>query len=230
LFQSLFFPTAFAQSNTYALGGLPVSAVTFGQPAALAGLQKGDVIVSVNGTSLRATEHSKAIHVLNAAFSSSSTHVSLDVVRRVVAARISPCPRVTVVRRCHSPIDSDVNTLLGVKSPQLMSIAITGLGGGAFLPATGGTAPSEVQRAKPSAAPSPAVSVVDSTARCMFFAGLLLPVLLLALICFPRPQSISPVSVRFWRIGAAVCSSPALIVVANASCAAAVIALLVQVS
>jgi membrane-associated protease RseP (regulator of RpoE activity) len=90
-FQSLFFPTAFAQSNTYALGGLPVSAVTFGQPAALAGLQKGDVIVSVNGTSLRATEHSKAIHVLNAAFSSSSTHVSLDVVRRVEAARTTLC-------------------------------------------------------------------------------------------------------------------------------------------
>lgn len=111
-----------------------------------------------------------------------------------------------------------------------MSIAITGLGGGAFLPATGGTAPSEVQRANPSAAPSPAVSVVDSTARCMFFAGLLLPVLLLVLICFPRPQSISPVSVRFWRIGAAVCSSPALIVLADASPAAAVIALLIQVS
>jgi hypothetical protein len=60
---------------------LPVSAVTFGQPAALAGLQKGDVIASVNGTNLRAMEHSKAIHVLNAAFSSNSTFVSLDVVR-----------------------------------------------------------------------------------------------------------------------------------------------------
>jgi hypothetical protein len=69
------------QSYTYALGGLPVSAVTFGQPAALAGLQKGDVITSVNGTNLRSMDYSKAIHVLNAAFSSNSTHVALDVVR-----------------------------------------------------------------------------------------------------------------------------------------------------
>jgi C-terminal processing protease CtpA/Prc len=69
------------QSYTYALGGLPVSAVTFGQPAALAGLQKGDVITSVNGTIVRTMEYSKAIHVLNAAFSSDGTHVALDIVR-----------------------------------------------------------------------------------------------------------------------------------------------------
>ncbi len=132
---SLFWPTSFAQSNTYALGGLPVSAVTFGQPAALAGLQKGDVIVSVNGTSLRAAEHSRAIHLLNAAFSSNSTHVSLDVVRCSCSSPPITVSSVTLVRRCHSPIDSDVNTLLGVKNPQLMSIAITGLGGGArFFP------------------------------------------------------------------------------------------------
>jgi C-terminal processing protease CtpA/Prc len=70
-----------AQSYTYALGGLPVSAVTFGQPAALAGLQKGDVITSVNGSNLRSMEYSKAVHVLNAAFSSSGAHVALVVVR-----------------------------------------------------------------------------------------------------------------------------------------------------
>jgi membrane-associated protease RseP (regulator of RpoE activity) len=76
------------QSHTYALGGLPVSAVTFGQPAALAGLQKGDVIVSVNGTSLRSMDHSKALVVLNAAFSSNAAYVALDVVRREHAAHL----------------------------------------------------------------------------------------------------------------------------------------------
>jgi C-terminal processing protease CtpA/Prc len=75
------FSVTILQSYTYALGGLPVSAVTFGQPAALAGLQKGDVIIGVNGTSLRTIDHSKAIHVLNSAFSSSGSHVALDVVR-----------------------------------------------------------------------------------------------------------------------------------------------------
>jgi C-terminal processing protease CtpA/Prc len=66
--------------------------VTFGQPAALAGLQKGDVIVSVNGTSLRTIDHSKAIQVLNAAFASSGTHVSLDVVRCNESSTETNCP------------------------------------------------------------------------------------------------------------------------------------------
>ncbi len=110
--------------------------------------------------------------------------------------------------RHHSQFESDVNTLLGVKDPHALSIAITGLGGGAFLPATAEKSPKEAKAASaeahvamPAQASPHANGVVDSTARCMFFAGLLLPPLLLLLLCFPRPQSVSPVSVRFWRIG-----------------------------
>lgn len=103
--------------------------------------------------------------------------------------------------RYHSQIESDVNSLLGVKDSHLLSIAITGLGGGAFLPAAGEKSLAEAQGgAQLQTQPAPS-SVVDSTARCLFFAGLLLPFLLLALICLPRPQSTLPVSVRFWRIG-----------------------------
>jgi hypothetical protein len=88
-----------------------------------------------------------------------------------------------------------------VKDSNLLSIAITGLGGGAFLPAAGEKSVAETQGGSHSQASPAPTSVVDSTARCMFFAGLLLPFLLLALICLPRPQSTLPVSVRFWRIG-----------------------------
>jgi hypothetical protein len=112
---------------------------------------------------------------------------------------ISPHPSY----RYHSQFESDVNTLLGVKDQQLMSIAITGLGGGAYLPASGEKTPAETKggtQTKTQSSPSP-VSIVDTTARCMFFAGLLLPPLLLLLLFFPRPQSVAPVSVRFWRIG-----------------------------
>jgi hypothetical protein len=110
---------------------------------------------------------------------------------------ISPHPSY----RYHSQFESDVNTLLGVKDPHLMSIAITGLGGGAYLPASVEKTPAETKGgSQTQSSPSP-VSIVDTTARCMFFAGLLLPPLLLFLLCFPRPQSVAPVSVRFWRIG-----------------------------
>jgi len=99
--------------------------------------------------------------------------------------------------RYHSQIDTDVNSLLGVKDPHPLSIAITGLGGGAFLPAVAEKSVSELQSGNGSQASAPPL-VVDKTARCMFFAGLLLPLLLLVLICLPRPQS---PSVRFWRVG-----------------------------
>ena len=71
--------------------------------------------------------------------------------------------------RYHSQIESDVNSLLGVKDSHLLSIAITGLGGGAFLPAAGEKSLAEAQGgAQLQTQPAPS-SVVDSTARCLFF-------------------------------------------------------------
>lgn len=133
--------------------------------------------------------------------------------------------------RHHSQFESDVNTLLGVKDPQLMSIAITGLGGGAYLPASGDKTPAETKggsQTKTQSSPSP-VSIVDTTARCMFFAGLLLPPLLLLLLFFPRPQSVAPVSVRFWRIGEDCAVRSVTRLITDSFYSAALIALLVQV-
>ncbi len=93
-----------------------------------------------------------------------------------------------------------MNALLGVKDPHPLSIAITGLGGGAFLPAVGDRTAAEVQTGRSAHEAAASASVVDTTARCMFFAGLLLPLLLVVLICLPRPPS---PSVRFWRVGKA---------------------------
>ena len=133
--------------------------------------------------------------------------------------------------RHHSQFESDVNTLLGVKDPQLMSIAITGLGGGAYLPASGEKTPAETKggtQTKTQSSPAP-VSIVDTTARCMFFAGLLLPPLLLLLLFFPRPHSVAPVSVRFWRIGEDCAVRSVTRLITDSFYSAALIALLVQV-
>jgi hypothetical protein len=119
-------------------------------------------------------------------------------------------------RRLHSQIESDVNTLLGAKESSVLSLSITGLGGGAFLPAAMEKPPTATQDNLNSQGADSTPFVVDTTARCMFFVGLLLPLLLLVLVFLPRPPSIPRVGVRFWKIGeravfSSECSAPSIL-------------------